>query len=104
VAEITEKISSSEYAIDDRLSRLRWMPAVHKGFTELKPSAFTVAATDIIHDFRQTVQDRTRIAQILFGGFQRCLYAIQKFQSDSERRLAIILDRGALKWFKPARG
>ena len=41
---------------------------------------------------------------MLFGGFQHCLYPIQKFQSDSERRLAIILDRDALKWFKPARG
>jgi type III restriction enzyme len=41
---------------------------------------------------------------MLFGGFQRCLYSIQKFQSDSERKLAIILDREALKWFKPARG
>ena len=77
---------------------------VSKGFMALKPSAFTAAATDAVHDFRQTVQDRTRIAQMLFGGFQRCLYPIQKFQSDSERRLAIILDRDALKWFKPARG
>jgi type III restriction enzyme len=41
---------------------------------------------------------------MVFGGFQRCLYATQKFQSDSERKLAIILDREALKWFKPARG
>ena len=41
---------------------------------------------------------------MLFGGFQRCLYSIQKFQSDSERKLAIILDRETLKWFKPARG
>ena len=32
------------------------------------------------------------------------LDTIQKFQSDTERRLAIILDREALKWFKPARG
>jgi hypothetical protein len=28
VAEIVEEISSSEYAIDHRLSRLRWMPAL----------------------------------------------------------------------------
>jgi type III restriction enzyme len=41
---------------------------------------------------------------MMFGGFQRCLYSTQKFQSDSERKLAIILDREALKWFKPARG
>ena len=77
---------------------------VRKGFTELRPSAFTAATTESIRDFRQTVQDRSRIAQMLFGGFQRCLYSIQKFQSDSERKLAIILDREALKWFRPARG
>ncbi|MGH8066794.1 MAG: type III restriction endonuclease subunit R, partial [Candidatus Entotheonellia bacterium] len=77
---------------------------VRKGFTELRPSAFTAATTESIHDFRETVQDRSRIGQMLFDGFQRCLYAIQKFQSDSERKLAIILDREALKWFKPARG
>jgi type III restriction enzyme len=77
---------------------------ISKGFTELKPSAYTAAATDTIHDFRQTVQERARIAQMLFAGFQRCLYALQKFQSDTERRLAIILDRDTLKWFKPARG
>ena len=41
---------------------------------------------------------------MLFSGFQRCLYSIQKFQFDSERKLAIILDREAFKWFKPARG
>jgi type III restriction enzyme len=77
---------------------------VSKGFPELKSSAYTAAATDTIHDFRQTVQERSRIAQMLFGGFQRCLYPIQKFQSDSERRLAVIVDREVLKWFKPTRG
>jgi type III restriction enzyme len=41
---------------------------------------------------------------MVFGSFQRCLYSTQKFQSDAERKLAIILDREALKWFKPARG
>jgi len=29
---------------------------------------------------------------------------VQKFASDPERRLAVILDRDALKWFKPAKG
>ena len=43
-------------------------------------------------------------SRYLFGGFSRCLYPTQKFQSDAERRLAVILEREALKWFKPARG
>ncbi len=29
---------------------------------------------------------------------------MQKFQSDAERRLSVILDRETQKWFKPARG
>ncbi len=33
-----------------------------------------------------------------------CLAAVQKFQSDSERKLAVILEREALKWFRPAKG
>ncbi len=30
MAEIVNEISSSEYAIDDRLSRFRWMPEMKK--------------------------------------------------------------------------
>lgn len=32
------------------------------------------------------------------------LYPLQKFDSDTERRFAVILERDALKWFKPAKG
>ncbi len=77
---------------------------VSKGFTALKPCAYTAKDGEPIHDFRRTVQDRTRISQMLFGGFQRSLYSIQKFDSDTERRLAAILDRDSEKWFKPAQG
>lgn len=80
---------------------------VSKGFTTLKSSAFT-AATDGARDFRQTVDDRNRMGQMVFGGFQRCLYPVQKFDSDTERRFAVILEQTAdtsiQKWFKPARG
>jgi hypothetical protein len=34
----------------------------------------------------------------------RCLYPLQKFDSDTERRFSIILERDASKWFKPAKG
>ena len=44
------------------------------------------------------------MAKYLFGGFTKCLYPVQKFDSDAERKLAVILDRDALKWFKPAKG
>jgi type III restriction enzyme len=77
---------------------------VRKGFTELKPCAYTATADNPIRDFRETVGDKSKIGQLLFGGFSRCLYPVQKFQSDTERKLAIILERESQKWFKPALG
>ena len=75
---------------------------VSRGFTPLKTSAYTVSA-DLTLDFRQSPADKSNMAKYLFGGFSRCLYPYQKFQSDAERVLAIILDRESLKWFKPAK-
>jgi len=77
---------------------------VTKGFTELKEPAYTAKEGEPIHDFRETVEEKSRIPQMLFGGFRRCLYTIQKFQSDPERKLSVILDRETQKWFKPAKG
>lgn len=77
---------------------------VTRGFTALKDSAYTNLAGEPPLDFRISPSDKSNMARYLFGGFKRCLYGVQKFQSDSERKLAVILDREALKWFKPARG
>jgi hypothetical protein len=35
--------------------------------------------------------------------FERCLYPAQRFDSEAERRLAVILERDSMKWFRPAR-
>lgn len=77
---------------------------VSKGFTELKASAYTASASDPVLDYRRSPTDKSNMARYLFGGFQRCLYPVQKFQSDTERNLAVILERESLKWFKPAKG
>lgn len=77
---------------------------VSRGFTGLKPCNYTATAGQTAHHFRETVLDVSRIKQMLFGGFTRCLYPLQKFDSDTERRFAIILERDALKWLKPAKG
>ena len=77
---------------------------VNRGFTELKACNYTATAGQAPRRFRETVEDVGRIKQLLFGGFKKCLYPLQKFDSDTERRFAIILDREARKWFKPAKG
>ncbi len=77
---------------------------VSKGYTELKQSAYTIRAEDAILDFHEPVAEKSQIKQMIFGGFKRCLYDCQKFDSDSERRLAVILDRESQKWFRPVKG
>jgi type III restriction enzyme len=72
--------------------------------TKLRDSAYMKLSGDEDRDFRQAPPDVNNISRYLFGGFARCLYPVQKFQSDSERRLSVILDRDSLKWFKPAKG
>jgi type III restriction enzyme len=77
---------------------------VSRGFTELKACNYTATAGQTAHHFRETVTELGRIKQMLFGGFARCLYPLQRFDSDTERRFAVILERDASKWFKPAKG
>jgi len=77
---------------------------ISRGFTRLKACHYTASNGQAACDFRATVQDVGRIKSMLFGGFSRCLYPLQKFDSDTERRFAIILERDANKWFKPAKG
>jgi len=77
---------------------------VSRGFTQLKPSNYTASAAQPIRNYRETLQDKGRIKQLLFGNFQKCLYPLVKFDSDSERRYAVILERDAEKWFRPAKG
>jgi type III restriction enzyme len=76
---------------------------VKRGFTALKDSAYTENAGERM-DFRMAPSDKSNMARYIFTGFKRCLYDKQKFQSDAERKLAIILDRESDKWFKPAKG
>ncbi len=44
------------------------------------------------------------MARYVFGGFSKCLTTVARFQSDAERRLAVILEREAEKWLRPAKG
>ncbi len=85
--------SATEYTVE-----------VRRGFTTLKEPTYTVGAGQPVRDYRHTVDEPSRIKQMVFGHFSRCLYPQQKFDSDTERRFAVILERDADKWFKPAKG
>jgi type III restriction enzyme len=79
---------------------------VSKGFTTLRPNNYSAPAGETERDFRIPITEKQEIRKMLFAGFGRCLYRIQKFDSDSERRFSVILenDKEVLKWFKPAKG
>jgi type III restriction enzyme len=77
---------------------------VTRGFTTLRPASFTLPAGETIRDFRAPVEAGRDIRSLLFGGFTRCAYIAQRFQSDPERRFAVVLeapDSDVLKWMKP---
>jgi type III restriction enzyme len=76
---------------------------ISKGFTTLKDSAYNTSPKNRL-DFRFSPPDKSNMSKYLFTGFSKCLYKEQKFQSEAERILAIILEREAIKWFKPAKG
>ncbi len=78
---------------------------ISKGFRTLTPNTFSMNEGEGVRDFRTPVEDRLMIRGMVFGGFRRCLYPQQKFDTDSERRFSVILesDRSVLKWLKPAR-
>lgn len=76
---------------------------VSKGFTTFKPVSYTTLLAEGVRPFRQPVEDKSRIRSMVFGGFIKCLYPEQKFDSDSERKFAVICenDPNVGKWFKP---
>ncbi len=77
---------------------------VSRGFTRLKPCNYTASGKQPVRSYRTTLEDKGRIRRMLFSGFRKCLYPLQKFDSDSERCFAIILERHAEKWFRPVKG
>lgn len=79
---------------------------VSRGFVTLRPNNYSLAANEKTRHFRTTVDDKLLIRGMLFDGFQKSLYSVLKFQSNSERMMAVILenDKSVLKWLKPAKG
>jgi type III restriction enzyme len=80
--------------------------SVTRGFVTLRPNNYSVPAGEKPVDFRVPVKQKILIKGMLFTGFKKCLYPVERFQSDSERSFALILEHpgnGVVKWFKPGR-
>ncbi len=77
-----------------------------KGFIKLSPGTATIKAGEAVRDFRENVDEKKDIRRMVFGGFSKCVYELQKFDSDSERKFAVLLEKkgnGVLKWCRPSK-
>jgi len=79
---------------------------VSHGFSEVRSQAFAASADESVRPFDTPINNKSDIRKMLFGGFKKCLYPTQKFDSDPERRFAVMLekDSSVIKWFKPGKG
>ena len=81
---------------------------VVRGFRVLSGGTYAQNVGETIRNFRETIPEgcRKTISGMLFSGFSKSCYSIQKFDSDTERRFTVLLedDPAVHKWFKPAGG
>jgi type III restriction enzyme len=77
---------------------------VTSGHRPLVPQMYGVRPGEQLREFRAPVEDRRNIPHLLFGGFSKCLFPRQRFQSDPERRFAVLLENDSTveRWVKPA--
>ncbi len=78
---------------------------VTKGFRVLKSQNFNVTGKDKIRDLKEGVTPKSETRKHVFGGMKKCGYVYQKFDSDDERRFAVLIDgdfeKSVIRWIKP---
>jgi type III restriction enzyme len=79
---------------------------VTHGFTLLRPQPFSVPTGQAARNFKQAVMPLADTRRHIFGGFVKCCYPLQRFESDPERRFAALIDTDPSvdKWMKPGKG
>lgn len=78
---------------------------VTRGFVLLQPQPLNIAPGQRARDFRQAATPMSDTRRQIFTGFRKCCYVLQKFDSDPERRFAVLIDgeKQVEKWIKPGR-
>jgi len=78
---------------------------VTRGFMLLEAQPMNVAPGQRVRDFRQAVAPLSETRKHVFAGYTKCCYPLQKFDSDPERRFAVVADGDPAteKWIKPGR-
>lgn len=82
-----------------------YQATISRGFQILSPQAFNVSNSSKVKDFKHPVMPVGDTRKHVFSGFKKCCYPLQKFDSDDERRFAVLIDShresSVLRWMKP---
>lgn len=72
-------------------------------FDQLKPQTFDGSGKDAMRDYRRPPERLSDMKRFIFVGFEKSCYNMAKFDSDPERRMAVILEQDASVqlWMKP---
>ena len=77
---------------------------VDSGYTAVTSASYKIIKAENLPacDYRSAIHDKSKIRNMIFEGFNKCLFEKQKFDSCTEKDLSEILERSAivLKWFK----
>ena len=78
---------------------------VTRGFRVLRSQNFNVSGIDRIRGLQDGVTPRSDTKKYVFSGLNKCGYPYQKFDSDDERRFAVLIDsdfeKSVERWIKP---
>lgn len=87
-----------------RRTETTYRASTNAAFTMLKPLTYDGSGKDAVRDVRSAPERLSEIRRYVFNGFKKGCYPFAKFDSDPERRLALLLDDEptVLKWMKPA--
>ena len=79
---------------------------VTRGFTRLKSTPYSNENGRDVWSYSMPVKPLADTRRYLFHGFNKCCYRLQRFQSDDERRFAVLIDGKheplVKHWIKPA--
>jgi type III restriction enzyme len=81
-------------------------PVISHGWSKPQGRSRTVARDEPITHYREPVTNKARIRQMRFGYMARCLFPEVQFESDGERRFAVLLEDSAdreTRWFRPGK-
>lgn len=80
---------------------------IERGFQSLKAQNLSNPNGKALQHYKTPVRPLGDTRRFAFHGFKKCCYFVQSFQSDPERRFAVLIDAdhetSVLRWVKPGR-